>query len=185
MELMLRLRAGETEVLNTLYLRWNRPLLNFFYHMGLDRDQAEDGTQEVFLRVLRAAKGYRPVGKFSTYLFQIAKHYWFNERGKRKRTATPFSRLSSARGDASSAPIQFADSTAGPRTRAMNEEMDFRVRDAVQALSEPLRVVFVLSAYERMRYEEIGEVLEIPVGTVKSRMSKAMELLAARLKKFV
>lgn len=183
--LMLRVQRGDTGALNVLYERWNRPILHFFYHMGVDRDRAEDGMQEVFLRLLKSAKHYRPIGKFSTYLFQIAKNYWFNERGKIRRAGRPFSGLAPAGGvDSTAGAMQFPDSTAGPRTRAINEEMDFRVRDAVQGLSEPLRVVFVLSTYEGMKYEEIGEVLGIPVGTVKSRMSKAMEALEQRLRKY-
>ncbi len=184
-DLMKRIQEGDTKALDILYGRWSRPILHFFYHMGVERTRAEDGMQEVFLRLLKSAKNYRPIGKFSTYLFQIAKNYWFNEQGKIRRAAKPFSGLSSPKGDSSSTgPIQFPDSTAGPRTRAMKEEMDFRVRDAVQGLSEPLRVVFVLSAYEGMKYEQIGEILEIPVGTVKSRMSKAMEALEGRLRKY-
>lgn len=181
--LMLRLREGDRRAFDVLYERWSRPLLHFFYHMGADRARAEDGMQEVFMRLFRAAKGYRPVGKFSTYLFQIAKNYWLNEQGKIRRGGASFSGLATASAD-TSAQVQFPDSTAGPRTRAMKEEMDFRVRDAVQSLSEPLRMVFVLSAYEGMRYEEIGEILDIPVGTVKSRMSKAMDVLEERLRKY-
>ena len=184
-ELMLRVQRGDTKALDILYARWSRPILHFFYHMGVERTRAEDGMQEVFLRLLKSAKNYRPIGKFSTYLFQIAKNYWFNEQGKIRRAAKPFSGLASPKGDSSTAgPVQFPDSTAGPRTRAMKEEMDFRVRDAVQGLSEPLRVVFVLSTYEGMKYEQIGEILEIPVGTVKSRMSKAMEALEGKLRKY-
>ncbi len=183
-ELMFRMQKGDSQALNILYERWNRPILHFFYHMGVDRDRAEDGMQEVFLRLLKSAKNYRPIGKFSTYLFQIAKNYWFNEQGKLRRSAKPFSGLRGKVSDSSVGSVQFPDSTAGPRTRAINEEMDFRVRDAVQGLSDPLRVVFVLSAYEGMKYEQISEVLEIPVGTVKSRMSKAMEALEARLKRY-
>ncbi|MGH7162595.1 MAG: RNA polymerase sigma factor, partial [Planctomycetota bacterium] len=83
-ELMARLQGGELKAFELLYARYSAPLLNFFHQMCFDRAASEDYVQETFLRVWRARGSYRPIGRVSTWLFQIAKNFWFNEREKRK-----------------------------------------------------------------------------------------------------
>ena len=82
---MSRIQAGDVGAFELLYARYSHPLINFFFQMCFDRVAAEDYLQETFLRVWRARQSYRPIGKVSTWLFQIAKNYWLNEREKMKR----------------------------------------------------------------------------------------------------
>ena len=177
---MARVAAGDMKAFEMLYARYSRPLLNFFFQMCFDRTAAEDYLQETFLRVWRARQSYRPIGKVSTWLFQIAKNYWFNERAKLKRR--PFH--SPMGGDASQDQwSRIADRTGdtAPEAAAEANETRAAIERAVFALSEKLRMVFVLARYRGLPYAEISKILGIPVGTVKSRMSLADRNLRASL----
>ena len=126
------------------------------------------------------AQTYRPIGKVSTWLFQIAKNYWFNEREKMKRR--PFHNV--AGGDESQAQWQKVADERGemsPDQMATAGETKEAIEKAVDSLSDKLRVVFILARYRNLPYAEISRILKIPVGTVKSRMALAEKTLRARL----
>ncbi len=177
-DLMARLQAGDLEAFNALYARYARPLLNFFFQMCFDRTASEDYLQETFMRVWRARQTYRPIGKVSTWLFQIAKNYWLNEREKLKRR--PFNTAVGGE-DLTSSEVADIDRTTSPTEALHAKETAETIRKAAGELPEKLRLVFILGRYQGMPYAEIGRVLDIPVGTVKSRMSLAEKTLRAKL----
>ena len=177
---MARIQAGDVKAFEMLYARYSHPLVNFFYQMCFDRTASEDYLQETFLRVWRARQTYRPIGKVSTWLFQIAKNYWFNEREKMKRR--PFHNV--AGGDESQAQwAKVADQRgeSAPDQMASAGETGEAIKQAVGSLSDKLRIVFMLARYRGLPYAEISNILKIPVGTVKSRMALAEKTLRARL----
>ena len=181
---MLRAGRGDAAAYAALYDRWSGPLLRYFFHLAYDRDAAEDLLQETFLRVWRAAPRYEVRARFSTYLFQVAKNLWINERAKILRRPLRVSLDAPRDGaeDGGDSLAQRLDSGAArPEEEAGRRETGRRIRAAVDGLSEKLREVFVLAAYEEMPYAEIGEVLGIPEGTVKSRMWSAVRALRASL----
>ena len=178
--LMLRIQSGDVEAFELLYARYAHPLLNFFFQMCFDRTAAEDYLQETFMRVWRARQTYRPIGKVSTWLFQIAKNFWFNEREKMKRR--PFNQV--AGGDEAQsqwATVADPSGDTSPAAGARAKETEEAIRNAVAALSDKLRVVFVMARYQRLPYADIAAILAIPVGTVKSRVSMAEKTLRTRL----
>jgi RNA polymerase sigma-70 factor (ECF subfamily) len=179
-ELMARVQAGDVKAFEMLYARYSSPLLNFFFQMCFDRAASEDYLQETFLRVWRARHTYRPIGKVSTWLFQIAKNYWFNEREKQKRR--PFHSVAGG-DDARAQWANVADQRgdASPEDVAAANETAAAIRQAVNELSDKLRVEFVLARYRKLPYAEISEIVGIPVGTVKSRVALAEKTLRARL----
>jgi RNA polymerase sigma-70 factor (ECF subfamily) len=130
--------------------------------MGAYHD-AEDLTQETFVRLYKARERYRPAAKFKTFVYVIARHVladhgrkWFQrERLRLKLLQEPMS----------------VDESGMAQSRHMDVEA------ALASLSDKLRSVVVLSIYQGMRYEDIAEVLEIPEGTVKSRMNLAIKAL--------
>lgn len=180
-ELMLRVKGGDMAAFEALYARYSRPLLNFFYRLVWDRDFAEDLMQETFLRLWKGSRNYRPSGKFTTYLFQIAKNHWLNEREKRRRRIAPVSLEAGA--DESSNGLRDAVEAGerGPMAETLNKELGEAIARAVSTLSEKLRMVFVLGQLDGMKYADIAEILGIPVGTVKSRMSNAEKAIRVRL----
>jgi len=178
-ELMARVQAGDVRAFELLYARYAHPLLNFFHQMCFDRAASEDYLQETFLRVWRARASYRPIGKVSTWLFEIAKNFWFNEREKIRRR--PFA--TGAGGDEGQAQLSLVpdQASAAPADAARAKEIGDAVGRAVAELSEKLRAAFVLARYQHLPYAEIGQILGIPIGTVKSRVALAERLLRARL----
>ena len=179
---MARIQAGDVKAFEMLYARYSNPLINFFFQMCYDRTASEDYLQETFLRVWRSRQTYRPIGKVSTWLFQIAKNYWFNEREKMKRR--PFH--GAVGGDDSQsqwANVADRSGDAAPDAVASAGETEAAIRDAVDRLSDKLRVVFILARYRKLPYAEISQILDIPVGTVKSRVSLAEKTLRARLQR--
>jgi RNA polymerase sigma-70 factor (ECF subfamily) len=181
-ELMIRLRDGDQEAFDELYRMYERPLVNFFYRLCWDRDAAEDLMQETFLRLWRSAPRYTPSGKFSTFLFQIAKNHFLTQKDRLTRERTKLSIDSSREEeDGTSGGIELASSTQAPDAGLRDRELQSRIRKAIGLLGEKHRMVFVLAQYHGMKYQEISEVLDIPVGTVKSRMSYAERALRESL----
>ncbi len=176
---MARIQTGDVKAFEMLYARYSHPLINFFYQMCFDRTASEDYLQETFLRVWRAKHTYRPIGKVSTWLFQIAKNYWFNEREKMKRR--PFHNVVGGEDSGQWSLVADKRGESAPDQVASANETETAIRAAVESLSDKLRVVFVLARYRGMPYAEISRILRIPVGTVKSRMSLAEKTLRARL----
>ena len=84
-ELMLRAGQGDLEAFESLHRRFGKPVFNFFFRLTWDRQASEDMTQEVFVKLWKAAPRYRPTAKFTTFLFQIAKNHWLNELDRRRR----------------------------------------------------------------------------------------------------
>jgi len=181
---MARVQAGDVRAFELLYARYAHPLLNFFFRMCYDRAAAEDYLQETFLRVWRARARYRPIGKVSTWLFEIAKNYWFNEREKLARR--PFA-VGTGGDDAQAQLSLVADARrdGAPAEVARASEVEEALGRAVAELSEKLRAAFVLARYQRLPYAEIAAILDIPVGTVKSRVALAERQLRARLSPYL
>jgi RNA polymerase sigma-70 factor (ECF subfamily) len=162
LELMHRARRGDREAFAQIVRRHQKPLVNYFRRMGAHTDEADDLAQETFLRVYSYRKRWKPTGKFTSFLYVLARHAWADLLRKSSRTPTPV--------DPATQHGELPDSA--PRSDA-RIDMDA----ALATLSEKLRSVVVLNVYQGMKYQEVAEVLDIPVGTVKSRMHLAMQQL--------
>lgn len=176
-QLMARVRAGDRGAFEALYLRFGSPVMRFLYRLCGDRALAEDLTQDVFLKVWRAAPGWRPVGKVGTWLFQIAKHHAWNEGAKRRRRRA-------IQGDAWTAEAEQTRDRHDqpPAERISRIEGVRRVEAALAELSPKLRLVFVLLRLEGLSLADTAEVAGIPVGTVKSRAAAAEAALRKALR---
>jgi RNA polymerase sigma-70 factor, ECF subfamily len=172
-ELMLRARADDAAAFQELVRRYREPLRRYFASLLADRSQADDFVQETFLRLWLSRRRYEPTGKFSTYLFQIGKHYWLNQR-KKFRPEVGAVALEEA--------IEVASlTTTQPHAVLLQRYQEGRIRRAIADLPEHYRSVFELCHFDGLRYAEIGGRLGIPVGTVKSRMAEAVRRLRAAL----
>jgi RNA polymerase sigma-70 factor (ECF subfamily) len=182
-EAMLRVQAGDVRAFERLVERFLRPLCGFFRRLGAEASQAEDCAQEVFLKLYRTRAAYEPRARFSTYLFSIARHLWIDV--VRHRAAGP--RTISAddggrEGLDSPASAAFLSTEEDPAAAARREELEACLREAVRVLPPDQREVFALARADRFRYEEIAEILRIPVGTAKSRMHAAVQALRGALR---
>lgn len=176
-------KEGDLDAFTEIVRRHQRPLVNFFYRQVWDRHKAEDLAQEIFLRLYRAMERYDPRAKFTTFLYRMARNLWIDS--VRANASRPkVSSLERPVGGGSETETGSFLPVAVPEPGdaiSHIEEME-EVRRAVMTLPEEYRVVILLAEFQQMRYEEIGEVLGIPVGTVKSRMHHAVERLKELLK---
>ena len=184
-ELMMRFRDGDDDAFRQLAQRYQRPLVNFFYRLTRDRFTSEDYAQEVFVRIIKAKARYKRMAKFRTWMYRIAKNYWIDRC--RERAVAPYMASLSApvRGDedGSRTLTDMVEGTSPkPPDELRRQEIGEAIVAAVSRLPEEQRLVFVLSENQGMKYAEISEVLEIPVGTVKSRMHSAVHRLRDLLK---
>jgi RNA polymerase sigma-70 factor, ECF subfamily len=179
--LMLKVQGGDTAAFEALFARYSGPLGSFFFRLTWDRAFAEDLVQDTFLRVWNGRFGYRPKGKFTTWLFQIGKNHWLNEVEKRRRRIAPASLEAMGDPEGNGRREQVPAPGRGPAEQAVDRELSRTIAAAVNGLSKKLRVVFVLGQLEGMKYADIAEILGIPEGTVKSRMSNAERALRGRL----
>jgi RNA polymerase sigma-70 factor (ECF subfamily) len=180
-ELMARVKLDDHEAFALLAQRHKPWLMRLLYHLFWSREEAEDGAQEVLLRLWLARHRYEPTANLKTFLFTIARNYWHN-RSTRVIRKQPVVSLEEQFGPGARAVIEkLADQSPTPEQQVMERYEVFRIRQAVDALPEKQRLVFILSQYGDMRYSEIAELLGIPQGTVKSRMATAVDTLRRAL----
>lgn len=180
-ELISGFKAGDREAFAQIVRRYQTVLVNFFYHLCYDTGTAEDLAQEVFLRLFKHLATYEPRSKFTSFLFRIAKNLWIDRvrrthAGDRKEVSLEAPLGGGLEAD-STLQSRIDSGIESPADYLLRDEMRDTLRKALERLPEEHRMVVILSEIHDMRYEEIGEVLQIPVGTVKSRMHHAIERL--------
>ncbi len=173
--LMLEVRDDSAAAFEELMLRYQGRVLTVLEHLVGDRDQAEDLTQEVFLRVYRARKSYVPGAKFATWLFTIANNVASN--ALRTRTRRREVRLRSP-DTSSSGPIVLqravqASSGQMPARQLDKAEIRDVVRLALASLNERQRMAVLLSKFEEMSYADIADSMQLSPQAVKSLLSRA------------
>ncbi len=157
-----------------VYERFKKPVWRLARRLTESDEEALDATQEIFLRVWKGLGGFRGEAKLSTWLFQIA---WNYLRGyRRKLGRQPF--FVAGESEEGRAMIEtVADPLPGGEHRAHAADLLGRVEGAFSELSEIYRVVLWLRDGENLSYDEISTVLDIPVGTVRSRLARARSAL--------
>ena len=177
--LMLRVRGDEPGAFEELVERYQHRLVGVMNHLVRNNEEAEDLAQEVFLRVYRARKKYRPRSKFSTWLFTIANNLALNSlRAKQRKPVVP---LLSPRDSGPMVP----DPGTGPMQKVQKVELAGRIREALDGLSERQKMAVVLNKFEDMNYAEIAEVMGLTTKAVKSLLSRARMNLRAALAGYV
>lgn len=170
-ELIREAAAGDREAFRALFARYERPILNFAHRLGARPDEAEEVVQETFLRILRHGARYDPSRPARPWIYTVAANICRARFVKYSRALLTAADLDRRAGNGHA-----------PPTLAHASEIGEAVRAAVAALSEEQRVVFVLARYQGLDYPEIAETVGIPVGSVKSRMYRAVRALRDRLK---
>lgn len=166
--LMRRIAEEDPAALRLLVERHQGALMNYFVRSGAE-SHAEDLVQETFIRLYRYRHRYRPVARLTTFLYTLARHVWIDHVRRRGRVGRLLKEWAVVQ------PTEDAQS-AGRAARRMDAER------AVRGLPDAMREVVVLVFYQGLSYPEVAEVLDIPVGTVKSRMFHALRQLRDDLK---
>ena len=186
-ELMLSCRDGDKGAFEILYRRYEKPIFSFVYRMVLSTADAEDLCQETFLKVIRAKKKYRKTAKFKTWLFNIALNLC-RDRIRRMKFRS-HSSLNCPAFSQDSKEIRkqqsFCDSSSDPTKCAQADEMRELVQQAFTKLPEQQRIVVILRQYHALKFSEIAEIMNCPLGTTKSLNHRGREKLMRALSKYI
>lgn len=175
-ELVARAQAGETPALNQLIELHSPGIYRFVYRLVRNEQDARDITQEVFLRMLRNFHRYDPSYRFETWLYRIARNLCF-DRG-RKKQRWKFAFWSRNEDDTLQNPIdQLTDQNPDALNTTMAKEEGQQVESAIQRLKPAYKEILVLYHFEELSYQEIANVLDIPMGTVMNRLFRARKAL--------
>ena len=178
-EIIRRCLTGEERAHRQLMARYERPVFSVAMRMLRHREDAEDVTQETFVRMFRALERYDPSRPFSAWLFTITSRLCIDLLRRRKIRPLPLVRQEAGSSEAET--IDIPDTSPGPEILAQHQEEEGRVKDLIEALPPHYRIVVLMRHQQDMAYEEIAEVLHLPLGTVKARIHRARALLAQRL----
>jgi RNA polymerase sigma-70 factor (ECF subfamily) len=181
------LKAGSEEAYNWLIARYHQPIYSLVYRILTDPSDAADTTQEVFLKVFRGMNRFNGDCSLKTWLYRIAIHeasnqrrWWFRHKSKE---------TSMERQDEDGNSFGLCDTLVDPGESPLeilaHQEVRARVEQELKQVPEPYRTTVVLRDIEGLAYDEIAEVLQISLGTVKSRLIRGREALKKRLESFV
>src|SRR4051794_5784343 len=160
--LMCRAREGDVRAFSSLFSRHRERVEAFLFRLFWDREKAEDGAQEVFLRLWMSRGRYEPRARFTTFLFQVAHNYWLDQL--RKSGARPVEvDLTGEMESRGSASTLRAPAATEPHHQLFVNYRQWQIREAIARLPEVHRAVFVLVHLEGRRLVEVAEILEIPV----------------------
>ena len=182
--LLERCRKGDVRAFGALVAKYQNRVYNLVFRMCGRHSDAEEMAQETFLKAMENLGQFRGQSSFYTWLFRIAANIAISQR--RRRGRVHFGSLCGEDGFESEQAALVTAGIArrrspGPEAEAMTLELRYRVSRAIEELDDEFRLVVVLRDIEEMDYQQIAEVLDLPVGTIKSRLHRARCILKSRL----
>ncbi len=179
--ILAELKSGSEEAYAWLIDRFHQPVYGLVYRMLNDPADAADATQEVFLKVFRGMRQFQGEASLKTWIYRIAIHeasnhrrWWFRHKGRETSMEQDVARKSALR-------ETLADPGCSPFDSVAQEEIRAKVESELRLVPEPFRSAVILRDIEGFSYEEIAEILEVSLGTVKSRLMRGREALKKRL----
>jgi RNA polymerase sigma-70 factor (ECF subfamily) len=181
-----RCQRGDRAAFEALVKRYQDRIYNFVYRMTEDPDEAEDLTQEVFVRVYRSLPRFRGQASFQTWLYRIASNLCIDRHRHQERSPQVVRSLDApVEGPDGEREFEVPDWQSNPESAFLSQELREQVHRALASLTEKLRVVVVMYDMQGLSYEEIAQILRCPVGTVKSRLFNARAALREALRPYV
>jgi RNA polymerase sigma-70 factor (ECF subfamily) len=179
------LKAGSEEAYYWLIGEFHQPIYSLVYRVVSDPADAADTTQEVFLKVFRGMKHFHGESSLKTWIYRIAIHEASNRRRwwfRHKARETSMEPLEGTTLDAEPALERLlVDQKESPFDSAAHQEIRVRVEEELRKVPEPYRTTVVLRDLEEMSYEEVAEIMQASLGTVKSRLTRGRQALKQRL----
>ncbi len=176
-----RVQNGDKQAFGLLVTKYQRKLARLLSRMIRDPAEVEDVAQETFIRAYRALPGFRNDSAFYTWLYRIgvntAKN-WLISHGRKAPTSTPLDAEDAEQVDEG----ELLRDHDTPERLLMSRQIADTVNAAVEDLPEDLRMAVTLREIEGLSYEEIAQAMDCPIGTVRSRIFRAREAIAAKLK---
>lgn len=183
-ELLERCRAGDETAFDDLVLRHHRRAFNIAFQVLQDYEDAMEVAQDAFVRIYRSVDNFRWECEFTTWLYQIVvnlarnKHRWWKRRG-RQASVSLDSPVKTGDGEV---PLQIADNADAPDVQAAKAEFVKLLGRRMDELPDSFREILILRNVDDLSYEQIADVLDCSIGTVKSRIARARELLRESMK---
>jgi RNA polymerase sigma-70 factor, ECF subfamily len=180
------LKAGSEDAFSWLIAHYNQPVYSLVYRILDDPSDAADTTQEVFIKVFRGIRNFNADSSLKTWIYRIAVHEASNHRRWWFRHKAQETSIEPAVGDEQrvlSIKDTLIDEGNSPLQNVYDEELRARVEVELKALAEPYRTTVILRDIEELSYEQIAEVMNTPLGTVRSRLVRGREALRKRLKR--
>ena len=174
-ELVTFARSGSEKAYRELLDRYQRPVFSLVYRMVRDREQAEDLAQETFVKVFNHLENYNPKYKFSSWIFKIASNLAIDTLRKKtpETVSLDGSRYAQTNEEIESTRISIASSDENPEQLLESKELGQEIESAIGQLRAEYRTAILLRHVEGRPYEEIAEIMEIPLGTVKTYIHRA------------
>ena len=182
-EIVVLARAGQEAAYRELIRRYERPLFSLLYRMVRDRELAEDLAQETFIKALNSIESYRSEYKFSSWIFKIANNTAIDHL--RRRELDTLSLEGSPHAETPEAveatALQIGDRQESPLDAVEARELGGQIEQAIAQLRPEYRSCILLRHVEGRAYEEIAEILNLPLGTVKTYIHRARNELRQAL----
>jgi RNA polymerase sigma-70 factor (ECF subfamily) len=185
-----RCRRGDLRAFEALVAKYQDRIYNLTLRMTGQPADAEELAQETFLKALKKIGQFKGQSGFYTWLFRIATNLTISHQRHqavgRIRFHPSQSYIGRDDGESSCSPANLVrDKSPLPETVMMNDELNQRIAEAIEQLDDDFRIVVVLRDVEEMDYSQIAEVLDVPMGTVKSRLHRARDILKEKLSDLV
>ena len=174
---------GREPAFRELLSRYERPVFSLIYRMVRDRTLAEDLAQEAFVRAFNAIASYKSSYKFSNWIFKIANNHTIDHLRKRKLDTVSIhgSPHATSEDEASQTRVVVESHDETPQQYVENKELGGQIEEAIGELRPEYRSVILLRHVEGYAYEEIADIMELPLGTVKTYLHRARNELKDRL----
>ena len=176
-ELVVLSAAGDTDSFNQLVVRWERQIFALAYRVLGREEDARDVCQETFLRAFRALKGFKGQSKFSSWLYRIALNLcrdWI----RRERRSSMVTQL-----DADTEPAAVNGAVETAEEQVVRRDLGRVITRAMTALSEQQQTTIVLKEYHGLTFQEIADLQECPLSTVKTRLYQGLSVLRRQLQR--
>ncbi len=180
-QLVERARAGDKHAFDLLVQKYHRRLMRLLSRMVRNQEEVEDIAQETFIKAYRALPQFRGDAAFYTWLYRIGVNTARNFLSSRGR-ALPTISDQAVNDDDEPDERLVAQDISTPESMLLSKQVAIAVNEAIDALPEELRTAITLREMEGMSYEEIAEMMACPIGTVRSRIFRAREAIAAKLR---
>lgn len=177
-ELVRKSKEGDIEAFEELIRLYEKRIYNIAFRMAGDRDDAFDIAQEVCIRIFRSIGKFRENSSFSTWVYRITSNVCIDEMRKRRTNVVPLAVAS----DDGEYEIPIADEGKLPDEVLESREMSEAVRSCILELEPEYRMMIILRDINGYSYDEISKVLDVNMGTVKSRLNRARGMLKTKIK---
>ena len=183
----LLVEEGNLNAFEDLLARYEKPLFNYIIRHISDFHTAQDLFQETFYRIFKNRASFNPDLRFSSWAYRIATNLCIDELKKKARELevslednmlnqeSPFTSRNIG--------INKISSNSSPEEKLIKKDLEEKIKDIVKSLPEKLKSVFILSEYQELPCKEIARILEIPLGTVKSRLHNSFKQLVELIEK--